>query len=124
MNQDRREEHHCGVQVEHGGHDRYQQQASGEQHYRPSRETLQGSPGLLEQTVTVGYQADQQQPGNEHERRPGYFYSSAQHPAKPARSPTSRSHRIVTRRCRLAHSSPREKPGADQSDARTECGPK
>lgn len=47
MNENGRQEHHGGVQVEHGGDDHYQQQACGEQHDRRSGETLHETSGLL-----------------------------------------------------------------------------
>ena len=70
IDQDRGEEGHRGVEVQHGRHHRPPWRRPHEQDHAARRRTGQPVAHSGEQAVVIGDQTDQQQPGNEDERRP------------------------------------------------------
>ena len=66
----RREEHSGGVEVEQRRHQCDQREAREQQHHRRAGQAHQPRGGRVEQAVVAGHQPDQQEPRDEHERRP------------------------------------------------------
>jgi hypothetical protein len=99
--QHRGEEDDGGVEVEDRGHHRVEQKRRAEQRQTAARQRLQPRPAPGEEPVAVGEQADQEQPRDQDEWRPGLFERC-------------RHRRVSTR------SAPRQAAGLALPDARSE----
>jgi len=70
VQQDRRQEEDRGVQIQDGRHGRDEPQGDAEQRPGADRQARELRPGGGEETVALGGDADEEEPGDERERRP------------------------------------------------------
>ena len=70
LDQHWREEHDRGVEVEHRGDQGDQREARKQQCRGRARQALETCGCSIEQTIAPSHEPNQQQPGNEHKRRP------------------------------------------------------
>lgn len=70
-NDDRREEDHSRVEVQHRRDDCLETQQRGKERNRPSANSLDARAERGEQSVGLDNDADQEQAGNQYKRRPG-----------------------------------------------------
>ena len=70
VDEHRGEERHRGVEVQHGRDGAHHDDGADEEECTARRRAGQPVPGAGEEAVVVGHQPDQQQPGDEDERRP------------------------------------------------------
>jgi hypothetical protein len=68
VNDERRHEDRCCVEIQHRGDDGLQPEKSGEQYHRPTADSLDPRPERGKQPVGLDHRADQQETCDKHER--------------------------------------------------------